>query len=353
VRVLKRLAPAAAVLLATSLTACSDSASPDDVNAGTIEAGFSVVTATFNNNAAFQSMAVLSNAFPAYAASAALRASLPQLPPSSGSAVLAQAGQRLRTVRALASLRSNPQALFPANVLGKTLVWDTTAHAFVISALTGAPAAGIRILIYAVNPVTEQPIVPLQELGYVDLTDESSPAADQLGVFLTLGATTIADYTVSLVSGTTQTTVGAKGYINNTDGAGRVDFDFNNNLDFQAQTLSITSQLTSGNASIFVDVEEDTASVILTIRVEKAGNAIEMHVVVDDSNGAITGTVKYNGVTVATISGSVNGPVFTSTAGRVLTAADTAALIGIFEKALDVATDLGDAVFRPAAVVFN
>jgi len=353
VRVLKRLAPAAAVLLATSLTACSDSTSPDDVNAGTIEAGFSVVSATFNNNAAFQSMAVLSNAFPAYAASAALRASLPQLPASTGPAALAHAEQRSRALRALASLRGNPQALFPANVLGKTLVWDTTTHAYVISALTGAPDTGIRIFIYAVNPVTEEPIVPLQQLGAVDLTDEGVPAADRLGIFLTLGSTTIADYTVSLVSGTTQIRVEAKGYINNTQGSGRVDFDFVNALDLQALTLSITGQLDAGNVSIFVDVEEDATSITLTIRVKQAGNAIEMHVTVDDSSGAITGSVKYNGVTVGMITGNINGPVFTGTSGRVLTAGETAALIGIFEKALDVATDLGDAVYGPAAVVFN
>ena len=59
------------------------------------------------------------------------------------------------------------------------------------------------------------------------------------------------------------------------------------------------------------------------------------------------------GVTVATISGTVDAPVFTSTSGRTLSEADTAALIGIFSKAVDVATDLGDAVYRPAMIVFN
>jgi hypothetical protein len=350
---MKRLIPAAALLLASSLMACSDSASPDDVNAATIEASFSTVTETFNNNAAFQSMAVLSSLFPAYAGTAALRASIPQPPPSSGPAALAHVREREQALRVMASLSANPQALFPANVLGKTLVWDTTSHSYVISALTGAPAAGIRIVIYAVNPVTEEPIVPLQQLGYVDLTDESTAAADKLGIFLTLGATTIADYTVSLVSGTTNTTIEAQGFINNTQGAGRVDFDFLSAIDTQAQTFTSSAQLNSGDASIFVQVVEGTASVTLTVRVQQAGNKIEMNVQVNDATGSITGTVKYNGVTVATISGSVDGPVFTGANGRELTPADTAALIGIFEKAVNVATDLGDGVYRPAAVVFN
>ena len=108
----------------------------------------------------------------------------------------------------------------------------------------------------------------------------------------------------------------------------------------------------SGGTSIFVAVEETTASVTLTVRVQHEGNKIELNVVVNDA-GTITGTVNFNGVTVATISGTVVGPVFTGAGGRVLSAAETAALIGIFEKAVEVATDLGDAVYRPAAIVFN
>jgi hypothetical protein len=351
-RDLKRLASAAAVLLASSLTACKDATSPNDVNAGTIEAGFTAATATFDNNAAFQSLAVLSNLFPAYAGTAALRASLPAPPEPTGPATLAHVRSRARALRALASLRSNPQALFPANVLGKTLVWDTTTHAYVVSALTGAPATGIRILIYAVNPVTAEPIVPVQQLGYVDLTDESTPAADQLGVLLTLGASTIADYAVTLSSGTTRADLEARGYITNAQGTGRVNFDFGNVVDILAQRISSTSQLDAGGASIFVDVEVTASTVTITVRVQQDRNAIEMSVLVNAAGG-IAGTVKFNSVAVATISGTVNGPVFTGLGGRVLTAAESAALIGIFEKAADVSTDLADAVFRPAGIVFN
>ena len=351
-RVLERLIPVAAVLLASSLAACKDATSPEDVNIGTIEAGFTSATATFNNNAAFQSMAVLSNLFPVYAGTAALRASLPTSPLATGPAALARVRARSQALRVMASLRSNPQALFPANVLGKTLVWDTTSHTYVISALTGAPPTGIRILIYAVNPIVDEPIVPLQQLGYVDLTDESTPAADQLGILLTLGATTIADYTVTLSIGTTRSTIRAAGFIRNAQGTGEVDFDFLGAVDIQAQTITSTGQLTSGAASIYVDVLETPTTVTLTIRLQQERNKVELVVQVSDT-GDLTGTVKFNGVIVATISGTVDGPVFTASGGRTLSAAETAALIGIFEKAVDVATDIGDAIYRPAAIVFN
>ena len=238
-------------------------------------------------------------------------------------------------------------------MLGKTLVWDTTTHAYVVSSLSGAPATGVRILIYAVNPVIAEPIVPVQQLGYVDLTDESTPAADQLGVLLTLGASTIADYAVTLSAGTTRADLEARGYITNAQGAGRVDFDFINVVDIAAQRISSTSQLDASGASIFVDIELTTSTVTLTVRVQQERNKIEMSVLVDDSTGGITGTVKFNGVAVATISGTMVGPVFTGAGGRVLTAAETAALIGIFEKAADVSTNLGEAVYRPAGIVFH
>jgi hypothetical protein len=352
-RVLKCLASAAVVLLASSLTACKDATSPNDVNAGTMEAGFAAATATFNNNAAFQSMATLANLFPIYAGTAALRASLPTPPEPTGPASVAHLRSRAKALGALASLRANPQALFPANVLGKTLVWDTTTHAYVVSTLTGAPTTGIRILIYAVNLVTAEPTVPVQQLGYVDLTDESTPAADQLGVLLTLGATTIADYAVTLSAGTTRADLEARGYITNAQGAGRVAFDFITVVDIAAQRISSTSQLDAGGASIFVDLELTTSTVTLTVRLQQERNKIEMSVLVDDATSALTGTVKFNGVAVATISGTAIGPIFTGAGGRVLTAAESAALIGIFEKAAAVGSDLGDAIYRPAYIVFN
>ena len=46
---------------------------------------------------------------------------------------------------------------------------------------TGAPANGVRFLLYAVDPVTFQPVEPLVEAGYVDITDLSGGNTQSVG----------------------------------------------------------------------------------------------------------------------------------------------------------------------------
>src|SRR5437867_1883769 len=56
--------------------------------------------------------------------------------------------------------------LFPPGTLGKTFVWDTTANGYVASSDPGAPANGVRFVIYAVGgPLLVQPSLPLTPLG--------------------------------------------------------------------------------------------------------------------------------------------------------------------------------------------
>lgn len=350
--VLKRLTSIAVVCV--SAAACSDSVGPEDVNPALLASSVSGATATFNNNAAFQSLATLSVRFPQYAAVAALRATLPAIPAYRLPAALAGARARGDAVRLVASLHADPLALFPSNVLGKTLEWDVVNSVYVVGAAAGAPGNGIRILLYAVNPVTGQPTVPLQQLGYVELTDESTAAADQLGILLTLGTTPIADYAIRLTAGTTINSLEAVGFIRNAQGSGQVDFDFTDVTNSAANTYVSTSELNAeGGTSVFVEIGVTVSTVSLSIAVSQKGNRIEMDLTVDDQTGAIIGTVKYNGTPVANVSGDVNAPVFTAVTGRTLSAVETASLIAIFASAVEVATDLGGAVYSPGGVVFS
>ncbi len=59
---------------------------------------------------------------------------------------------------------------------------------------TGAPANGVRFLIYAVNPITFVPVEPLQEVGYVQLTDLSGSSTQAARVIVVSGETTYLDY---------------------------------------------------------------------------------------------------------------------------------------------------------------
>jgi len=356
VLVLKRLIGTAGLAALVGIAACSDAVGPDDVDPSAMANSLTNATATFDNNAAFQSMATLSFLFPQYAAVSALRASLPAAPADAGPLAVNRTRARAEAVRAYWSLRgsNNPQALFPSNVLGKTLEWDAATHTYIIGNQAGGPVAGIRILLYTVSGATGEPIVPLQSLGYVDLTDESNPALDQLGVLLKLGTSTIANYAVTLVEGTQITTLEAQGFIRNAQGTAQVDFDFIDESNNAAQTYVSTSELAGDDGGkIFVTVSISSTTVGLIARVQSGDNKLEINVTVDEVSGALAGTVKYNSVVVANVSGDVDGPVFTAVSGRTLSAAETAALLSIFEKAIEVATELGSAVYSPGIVVFS
>ena len=55
-----------------------------------------------------------------------------------------------------------------------TFVWDLETDVYVASDLSGAPAQGVRFILYAINPVTGLPVQTLDELGYVDVIDVST-----------------------------------------------------------------------------------------------------------------------------------------------------------------------------------
>ena len=46
----------------------------------------------------------------------------------------------------------------PSAVLGTTFVWDLDSGTYVASDLSGAPAQGVRFILYAINPVTGLPV---------------------------------------------------------------------------------------------------------------------------------------------------------------------------------------------------
>ena len=118
-------------------------------------------------------------------------------------------------------------ALFPPGTLGKTFVWDTTAKGYVASSDPGAPANGVRFVVYAVGgPLLVQPSLPLSPLGYVDLTDRSAGSQAVVGIALVgteggAAPVTYADYTLGGPGGSVAATVSLAGFL--TDGLTRLD----------------------------------------------------------------------------------------------------------------------------------
>ena len=346
---LKRRLPALAIALAPLFVACSDSLSPDSVDPQALEQRMSDITSAFNN-ASFQSVGALSDLFPQFAGVAALRAGTPIDPRLKGPRLTAQIQRRLESARLYASLR-NTQALFPANVLGKTLEWDANGHQWVIGNQNGAPASGVRILLYNVDQTTFEPIVA-QQLGYLELTDESSPQADRLGVLITLGNSTVADYVISMVNTTSSLSSTAEGSMSSISGSEQVDFDFTETVTNTAIT-AVADLVGSQGGHVVVQVQGTASSATLSIAVGQQRNNLSMNVSLDDTSNDVVGEVKYNGTVVATIDGTIDDPTFTARSGRTLSQNEVLALGSIFLKAVIVVADVGLAVFAPGVIVFN
>lgn len=343
-----RLIPAA--VLVSGLAACSDNVSPDSVDPVALQSQMNDLASVFQNNAAFNSLVVLSSSFPRYGGTALLDAAPVHGAPTARLAALRTALRGLAGPRELASV-SDIQALFPANVLGKTLEWDTQTSQYVVGSQTGAPANGIRILIYVLNAQSTGPAVPLQQLGYVELTDESTPQFDRLGVLLRLLGQTVADYAVTRVSGTSSTEVTATGRLQSVDLERYADFDMSVTGDINAAAFGLSQDITGNDGTrVVLNISGDDTGGNFEIIVAADGNELEMDVA--DNGTTVNGGIFYNGFQVGTISGPSDDPVIGGVGGRNLPADEVQALTGIFVGATLFALILTIGIFAPAAVVF-
>lgn len=93
-------------------------------------------------------------------------------------------------------------AVIPPEVRGTTYVFDPDRRRYVPDAAReGAPENGVRYVLYAVNPLTGEPVVS-EEIGYADLTDEGDEAPNTASLRLRAvsGGITFVDYGVTLAA---------------------------------------------------------------------------------------------------------------------------------------------------------
>jgi len=229
-------------------------------------------------------------------------------------------------------------ALFPPEALGKTFVWDTTAKGYVASNDPGAPANGVRFVVYAVSGGLlglAGPSLPLTPLGYVDLTDRSAGGNAVMGTTLvgTEGgtSTTYADYTVGGPAGTIASTLALAGFVS--DGLNRLDltsaltstlsaFTTHTTADVAAQDVHLveTTALTgAGTAELSLDLSLTSGGETL-----RAAGSLVADTAARTAGGSFAVTV--NGRPFATVSLGQHGFTYTGAPGVTLTAADEQAL---------------------------
>ncbi len=293
--------------------------------------------------------ALTANATPAPLAAALARAATP-LPPY---AAVASRGETLRQ----ALLGRPAAALLRRDILGKTYVWDTTTQGYVASSRTGAPPNGVRLALYAIDPLTQRPSVPLAEIGYADLVDLSSGSTYTLEVILegtSNGAPArYGDYTITGTLGLVSAKGNATGYV--TDQATRVDFTisldvnplqakFTSTFDVSPQQAHITLVATvepagSGTYAVTIDFRLATGSQTVTARGP---------VTVTQVPGAVavrgTLTVQVNGNDFASITLTDAGATFQGVGGRPLSADELRTLQQLYAVPQDVLAALENAM---------
>ncbi len=323
------------------IAGCSDSGPFDPVATDDAVEG---VFATIENNQAVQSVGVLAELFPSFgAAPAALQAAMPTaLHAARGTPQWF--GARLSQLQLRPPPRSTaaPAVLFPADLLGKTFVYNTQTAAYEVDLnRSGAPATGVRLILYAVDPILRQIITPLNEIGQLDLTDEGTPAADAVGIKAVINDVTVLDYVASASITTSSVSFSAQGVLS--DGTTNVNF-----------TLSQTFSETDGviidydvsvpdqdvRLQLKVTADPQGASVHITFTIEHDGRTVVLDVTGTDTS--ISGTVSHNGETVLEISGNPDAPTFTDVAGNPLSPEQLVSLKDLFDGAGDIFDHLDD-----------
>jgi hypothetical protein len=222
------------------------------------------------------------------------------------------------------------------DALGRTYVYDATLRRYVLAPeRTGAPAGGVRFILYAVNPVTHEPIVAT-EIGHADLIDEgrTHPTGIGLRLIVVSEGTTYLDYRVGIDGSPNSGTLAVTGFL--TDGTTQLDFDIDvhgtagpsgatMNVTFAfgvpARSFSVAGSVEGSQSS-----SGDLGRVNLVVR---SGSAkIELAVTGDDRT--VNATVLVNDRIFATITGDSHDPVVRGAGGHELTQDEVRALQGIF-----------------------
>lgn len=265
--------------------------------------------------------------------------------------------------RAAASPEVSLSLLLPDPIVGSTLVWDPGTGSYVVDASrTDAPPQGVRFVMYAVNPATHRPAEPLNEIGYVDLIDESTDESDlrlRVRAVDTSGSepVTLLDYVIGgevVLSGQTRMTAVAEGFV--TDGTDRLDFALSQEIVLSSDantatgTTSYSLSVPGSGVGVVLAMEGsfdlatgEPSSTALTLTVDDGTDRVVLDASVD-ARQALEGTVAFNGRTVIELSGTTGEPSFTRPDGSELSQQERQALRRLVEAVPEIVA-FADSVF--------
>ncbi len=280
--------------------------------------------------------------------------SLPGSPEAAGSGISALALRLLQSLPAGGPL--TVQMIRPA-VLGHTYVYDPAAHRYVPDpARAGAPANGVRFILYAVDPGSHEPLAG-QETGYADLTEQGAVG---LGVGLRFRAVsagrTFLDYAFTLTPTFTGGVLGVTGFL--ADEENRLDFTIGavGQAIGASQAARVTFDLAVPSQRFHATGSIDAAASrgVGTARVEVAvaiGSDL-IHLAGESSSAAVNAGLRVNGRLFATITGDPQHPTVRGDGGRELSPAEIQVLGGLVGVVYG-AIEMFEHLLEPVAVLLG
>ncbi|MBC7790039.1 MAG: hypothetical protein H7Z74_08835 [Anaerolineae bacterium] len=330
-----------ALMLALAAAACGDTANlgtePDEVSfdAARVQADAQAMESALGAPA-LRSFAVMAGHLSVGPSTrAAVQGSVDLL--ASGSALAVTDAKRVtRTLaeRVMSGIPASPndQRVIPPEVLGVTLIYDPVRQEYVPAPdRSGAPGNGVRFILYAVNPVTQQPIVTT-EVGYADLIDkgDTRPSSLALQLIVVSGNVTHLDYSVTATGSEESGSLNVAGYL--TDGDTRLNFDIGAEGRATASGRALNVEFDFAIPARDFRVEADVAaeqsalgtSQEIELLIRSGITTLRFDVEEDDTT--VNATVRVNNQIFATISGQRHHPEVRGAGGRVLTLEEGLAL---------------------------
>jgi hypothetical protein len=261
------------------------------------------------------------------------------------------------------SVQAARDSFLPDTAKG-TWEWDVLIDRYV---KTGPPPLPntTRIILYVIDPVTDLPAEPVDEVGHVDITDNQPPPGGGLSVSLTVrdsaGTTTYVDYDATLTPGTNSFSANATGFVTNgLQGALNVVLTFttafsatqtivgsDTTTDFSADATVTLNQSVSAevhdDAQIVAGAQTIMVGVTRDFRFNRPGEVITVEGTVDLTvdrateqliSATIDFTFRVNGATLARIVGTTpTNARATGPGGRDLTIQETQSVNHLFAAA--------------------
>jgi hypothetical protein len=321
----------AGLALGLAVAACKDSVAPKSLADPQATTAQMKALDTLFDVSALTSFSTLSGdiAPVAPARLATLRALAAVSNPLARSSALRPYAQGLESARMLRELLptltdANAAALFPPEAVGKTFEWNVATDLYEATARTGAPSTGVRFILYAVDPLTRMPVEPVVEVGYVDLSDESTASVAKLHVTVAGlgGAPVYVDYRVTLESlSASAARVTSAGYITN-GASSRDTLRFNGIITAggNAASVSVTQDVTLDVNSRDLHVRlwekitltQTTASLRIFFRFQHGAEVVtlegnlEFNSLAQTANGTITAKVDGGQMATCTVTADAN-----------------------------------------------